>query len=198
MIICSSGYYSNSFIAKYFRHLASIGDDLASICRKIWWKCFSKGNSLGEDSVFVWSSLYTRKNWSRKICCIFFFCHNHSSTRSSERLMCCCGNYITIWNWIFQNTPCNQSCNMSNISHQYSSNIISNFSKSFPIKWTRICWKSSNDEFWVVFFCKSFYNIHIDQFCCLVNSIWNNLEHFTWIIERMPMGKMSSMIKIHS
>lgn len=198
MIIRSSRYNTNSFIAKYFRHLARIGDYLANICRKIRGKRFSKSNSLGEYSVFMWSSLYTRKDWSSKIWCIFFFCHNHSSSRSPQGFMGCCSNYITIGNWIFQSTSCDKSCDMSNVSHQDCPNTISNFSKPLPIKGTRVCWKSSNNKLWMVFFCKLFYYIHINPFCCLVDSIWNNIVHFTWIIEWMTMGKMSSMIKIHS
>ena len=198
MIICPSRYHTDSFFAKYLRHLASIGDNLANICRKWWIKCLSKCNSLGKNSMIMWTSLYTRKYWSCNIWTIFFFCHNHSSTRSSKRLMCGCCDNITIWNWIFKGTSSDESGYMSYICHQYGTRLICNLTKSLPIKRTRVCWESCDDKFWFMLFRQLFDNIHIDKFCFWINTIWNNMEHLTRVIEWMSMGKMSSMIKIHT
>jgi len=179
MIVCSSRNYSESSTHKFFRHYLSIVDNVANIMSKFWSKCLSKGNSLGENSMFMWSTLNPWKDGTSNIGSIFFFREYNSTTRSSECLMCCCCYNITIRNWILQDTTSNKTSNMSNVCKKNSSYTICNLSKSLPIKISRVSRESCNNHFWIMFFCKMSHLIHINSFRLRIDTIWNNIEGFS-------------------
>lgn len=133
MIICPSRYNSEAIFHKLLRHNSRIGDNLSNICRKFWINRFSERNRFGEDSMFMRSSLDTRKYCFRNSWTKLFTCHYHCSTRTSKGFMSGSSNNITVWNWILEQSSSNKSSNMSNISHKDSPNTISNFSKTLPV-----------------------------------------------------------------
>ena len=139
MIISTARDHSDSSIDKYLRHCLCIVDNLSSILSKIWTKSFSEGDCLGEDRVFMRTSLNPWKYRTSKVGRIFFSGHNHRSTWSTKRLMSGSRDDITVGNWIFENSTSNESCNVGNICHENRPNFICNRAKSLPINTTAIC-----------------------------------------------------------
>jgi hypothetical protein len=129
--------------------------------------------------MIMWSSLYT---WKHSFCytrSIFFFCHDYSSPRSSEGLMCCGRHYIAVWHWILDNSSSDESRDMCDVSHEYSSDTICDLSKTFPIKRTRVCRKSSDNKFWFMFSRESLNLVHIYPLCFLIEYIWYDIVGFS-------------------
>lgn len=134
MITCSSRNYTTTKLLKFGGERLSIFHYLLLIFFKLWLECFSKSNCFCGNKIFMRSSLKSRKNHAINGFCILFLTEDDSSSWSSESFMSRRSNYVTIWNRIFYDSCCYQTCYMGNIGKKISSNSICNFSKTLPIK----------------------------------------------------------------
>lgn len=187
MIVSPSGYHSDALGLEFVRHCPRIVNNLSSICRKFRSEGFSKCYCLSKRYMIMWSSLDTWKYGSCNGWSIFLLRHNHCSSRSAKCFMCGCGNNITVWYRVFEDSSCNESCNMCNISHEDCSCSIRYLSKSLPIERTRVGRESCDDELWFMFLRQLLDNIHVDHFCRSINTIRDNSKHLSRVVQWMTV-----------
>ena len=106
---------------------------------------------------------------------MFFITHNHTASWTSERLVSGCGDKMCITCRRWMNTCCNKSGNMSDISHQIRTNLVSYLSKSFEINNSRIVAGTADYQLRLVFHCHLF-DVIIVNITVFINAIAYYIE----------------------
>ena len=127
----------------------------------------------------------------------FFRRKNHTATRSTQCFVCCRCCYMSIWNRAFMITGSNQSCDMSHIYHQISTNFICNFTKSFEINLTAVSTCTGNNHFRFALFGNALYFVIINK-SCVIHTVRYDVIIGSGNICRASMRKMSAVVKVHS
>src|SRR3990170_328969 len=99
-----------------------------------------------------WSALYSRHYLLIKLLSIFLFAHYHPTPWTAQGLMSCGGDKISQRYRRGMYTGNDKSSNMSNISHQISTYLISYLAKLDKIQYARICSCPGYDHFRLAIF----------------------------------------------
>ena len=171
MINGSVTYKFFSFVHKGLGESLGVLNNLLGVNLELWGSNLLQLNCEGSNRHIMWSSLEHWENSEVDLLGVLDLVENDSGSWSSQTLMSGGGNNIAVLEWGFHQASSNKSTNVSDITHEVSTDGVSDLSESWIIEVSWVSRSSEDKHLWLELKDGGSQGIVVDETGLLVNEI---------------------------
>ena len=123
---------------------------------------------------------------------------NHAATRATESLVGCGCYDVCVFQRVFKQSGCDETCRVGHIDHEDGADFIGNLAEAGIVPFAAVCARAGDDELRLFGAGLLFHLFVVYTACFLVNSVADGLEHEAGKVHRTSVAEVSAVAEVHA